>query len=227
MRAHVPWYWRTAGLLLLVAGVSFCAALIYAFAQRQAGLDRGALAQERDSLSARLVELEREVKQLRGVADAGESREQIERTAQQQMANQLRVLEAENGQLKEDLSVFENLARKDDGSLGIHRLRVEPEIGHAGQYRYRMLLAMQGGKEREFKGQLQLVLDLVQDGRSVALRLPSASDAALPAYQVDFRYFKRIEGGFPIPADARLKGLEVRLLQGGTLKASRHVEWKG
>lgn len=152
VRTHVSWHWRLFAGLLCAAAVAWGAVWLYAFAQRQAGLDRGVLEQERTALHERVVSLEKEVVQLRSLTDAGESRMQIERTAQQQMAQQLRALEAENGQLKEDLSVFENLARQNDGNLSIHRVRLEPEVGQAGHFRYRMLLVMQGGKDRAFRG---------------------------------------------------------------------------
>ena len=42
-------------------------------------------------------------------------------------------------------------------------------------------------------------------------------------YNVNFRNFHRLDGSFMIPAGARIKSVEVRLLQDGALKASKSV----
>ena len=133
-------------------------------------------------------------------------------------------MEDENVQLKEDLAVFENLAQAKgpEGSLSINRLRVDADV--TDQYRYRMLLAIKGGdKERSFDGSLQLVVSLQQGGKSVKMILPSAGLPDASNYKLNFKYFRRVEGTFKIPAGAQVKSVEVRLLQGGMLKASKTV----
>jgi len=149
---------------------------------------------------------------------------QIELATQQQLARQVRSLEAENVRLKDDLSIFENLAQTEgqEGSLSINRLRIEPEANAPNQYRYRMLVAMQGSnKEREFKGTLQLALDLQQEGHHVMMLLPLVSDSNSPQYHISFKHFRRLDGTFTVPAGARINSVEVRLLQDGVVKASK------
>ena len=226
VRTHVPWYWWGFSALV-VLGVSISGAgWVYDAGRRFAGFDRNASEQELVALQGKTVELENELARLRSFADAGESRLQIELAAQQQLTRQVKMLEEENARLKEDLSVFESLAQADgqSGSLSINRLRIEPEGNNVNQYRYRMLLAMQGSsKEREFKGSLQLALNLQQAGQGVTMLLPLAADANAPQYRITFKNFRRIDGTFMVPAGARIKSVEVRLLQEGVLKASKSV----
>ena len=193
--------------------------------RRFAGFERSETEQELDALHARTAELEKELTHLRSQADASESKLQIEYTAQLQLTRQVKLLEEENTRLKEDMSVFENLALADgqEGSVSINQLRVEPG-DTSNLYRYRMLVAQQGNrKDNEFKGNLQLMLNTQQDGKNVMILLPSQTDANSPQYNVSFRRFRHIQGTFLIPSGARIKNLEVRLLQGGVVKASKSV----
>ncbi len=226
VRTHVPWYWWALSAIVVLAVTTVVASWVYDAGRRFAGFDRNLTEQELGTLHGKVAELEKEMLRLRGLADASDSRLQIELTAQQQLARQVKLLEDENARLKDDLSVFESLAQAEghEGTLSINRLRVEADNGSANQYRYNMLLAMQGNnKEREFKGNLQLALNLQQQGHSVMMLLPLPSDSNAQQYRIAFKHFRRIDGTFLIPAGARIKSVEVRLLQEGVLKASKNV----
>jgi hypothetical protein len=224
VRTHVPWYWRASGVLLLLLMAIVLADWVYDAGRRFAGFDRSESEQERATLVAKSSAMERELARLRSLADASESKLQIELTAQEQLARQVKALEQENVRLKEDLSVFENLASAEgqEGSVYINRLRLEPEA--VDRYRYRMLLAVQGGKKTgEFIGNMQLALSLQQDGKNVMMVLPTPDDPTAKNYAISFKHFRRVEGTFKIPTGARLKGVEVRLFQQGALKASKNL----
>lgn len=200
---------------------------VYDAGRRFAGFERSETEQELDALHAKTAEQEKELSRLRSLVDASESKLQIEHTAQQQLTRQVKVLEEENTRLKEDMSVFENLALADgqEGSVSINQLRVEQTGGgNANLYRYRMLVALQGNKkDNEFKGNLQLMVNTLQDGKNVMMLFPSQADSNLPQYSVTFKRFRHVEGNFNIPSGTRIKTLEVRLLQGGVVKASKSV----
>lgn len=227
VRTHVPWYWRALSVVVILAFSLALASWIYDAGRRFAGFERSETAQELDELRARNGELEKELSRLRSIADASESKLQIEHTAQQQLTRQVKLLEEENTKLKEDMSVFENLALAEgqEGSISINQLRLEPAGGgKANLYRYRMLVAMQGKKkESEFKGNLQLVLSTQQDGKNVMIFLPSQADSNSQQYNVSFKRFRHIEGTFLIPSGARINNLEVRLLQGSVVRASKSL----
>ena len=224
VRTHLPWHWRAVAAVAILAISIAAAGWIYDAGRRFSGFDRGETEQELALLRVKSAKLEEEVARLRALADASGSKLQIEITAQQQLARQAKTLEDENVQLKEDLAVFENLAQAKgpEGSLSINRLRVDADL--TDQYRYRMLLAIKGGdKERSFDGSLQLVVTLQQGGKSVKMILPSAGLPDASNYKLNFKYFRRVEGTFKIPPGAQVKSVEVRLLQGGMLKASKTV----
>lgn len=218
---HVEWRWRILGglaALLLTAGVS---AVAYEFGSRTAaGGDARALQQ-------RLAALEAEVVELRSAAVASESSLQIERVAQQQLAKQVRALEAENGALRDDLAFFEGLIPSTetpaDASLRIHRLRIEPDA-IVGQYRYRMLLVNNGGKgQKEFRGALQLLVKVQGQGGDAIISVPSAADQGADRFRIEIKHFQRVEGGFSVPPGAVVKAVEARLMQGGEVLARQSV----
>ena len=78
---------------------------------------------EQAQLKERIADLQSELDRLRTATVTSDSRIQVEKSAQGQLANQLKVVEAENAKLKEELTFFETLVPggKED-RLTIHSL---------------------------------------------------------------------------------------------------------
>jgi hypothetical protein len=223
VRTHVPWYWRILATIAVLS-ISFAlAGWIYDAGRKIAGFDRRETEQEMAALRERVETLQKEAAKLQALANASESNLQIERTAQQQFIQQIKTLEIENSQLKEELAFFESLASSDKAGVTISRLQVAPE-GDQGQYRYRFLAATQGGKkDREFSGSIQLVIALQQDDKSATMILPPPRETGKQNFSISFKHFQRVDGTFEIPVEARVTRVEVRLMQGGITAASQTV----
>ena len=191
---------------------------LYETGRRYAGFDSGEARQERSELQQRLVAVEQEAARLRSVVDSSDSRLQIERTAQGQLAKQVKVLEEENARLKEELAFFESLVpgeRKED-RLTIHRFKVEPN-GMPGEYRYRMLVYQGTAREsHEFQGSVQLVVTLQRESKNVIVTLPEGRGASDPNYKLSFRRVQRVEGLFKVDSSAQVKTVQVRVLENGS-----------
>lgn len=223
VRTHIPWYWRALATIAVLSISIALAGWIYDAGRKIAGFDVRETAQEMAVLRDRVAELEQENTQMRALANAGESTVQIERTAQQQLAIQVKALEQENGRLKEDLAFFENMAAAEGKETGftINQLRVEPN-GDPGKYRYRLLAAAQGGKkDREFRGSVQLVISLQQGGKSAKMILPAQDDPAKQRFNISFKHFHRVDGTFQVPIGAQVTSVEARLVQDGITRASQ------
>jgi hypothetical protein len=168
--------------------------------------------------------LESDLEAARKVENSSESRLRIESTSQVQLTAQIRVLEEENTRLKSDLATFESLAGGQVGNAGLAISRLQILPGGGGQYRYRLLLAQTvDKKDKEFNGMIQLVATVQQGKETVMMEFPSAGDPAAGQYQVNFRYFRRLEGTFKVAAEARVLRVEARLIQDGAVKASQSV----
>ena len=211
--AHVAWYWRVLGIIAVLTMSLVLAMGMYDAGRRLAGFDASTLEAEVATLRARVAALEEEAKNLRAVVASSESRMQIEKTAQAQLARQLKTVEAENARLREDIAFFENLARGTTGDkLTVSGFKVESDP-KPGEYRYRVLVT-QGPKERDFSGRLELVVSMQLGGREVTLILPEEnSDEA--AYRLQFKRFYRAEGSFRVDPKATVRAVQVRVFEQG------------
>lgn len=223
VRTHVPWYWRAAGVALTGAVAIALAGWIYDAGRRIAGFDSSETAQEISALTEKVATLEAEVAQLRAANNASESSLQIERTAQQQLTGQVQALEAENNRLKEENAVFERLAGGKDGGVTLSRLRVFPD-GAAGRYRYQFLVSQNSDQRGgEFKGSVQVVVNLPIEGPNGMITLPRPNDPEAGRFAVVFKHFHSIDGYFTIPGGAKPKSVEIRLMQDGAVRAAQTV----
>ena len=214
--------------MIAVFSVSLAiAAWIYDAGMRIAGFHSNESVHEIQSLRNHVMELDSELTKLRSLAGSGESSLQIERATQVQLSRRAKALELENAALKEDLAFFEGLMPAsdagDEAGVRIDHLRIEP--GHAaGEYRYRMLVVNNAGRQgRELKGGLQLLLKIQQGGKDAIITLPSNSEPNSQRFRFEIKHFHRLEGVFSIAQGAVLKEVEVRLLQDGVVRAKQTV----
>lgn len=224
VRTHLPWYWRALSIVVLSGASLALAGWIYDAGQRFAGFHQGASEHEIAGMQERIAKLESDLLAARKVANSSESRLRIESTSQAQLTAQIMALEEENTRLKSDLASFESLAGGQVGNPGlvISRLQIIP--GSGGQYRYRLLLAHTGDKkDKEVKGLVQLIATVQRGKETVMMQFPAAGDPAASQYQVNFRYFQRLEGSFKVAAESRVLRVEARLIQDGVVKASESL----
>lgn len=218
VRTHIPWYFW-GGLIVI------CCLLLIALAswlhENWQGRQSGGGVSEFERLLEAHQALQSEVSRLRQIVDTGESKYRIEQTAGQQLARQVKVLESENASLREDLAFFEGLvpggiATKSTGPR-ITRIRVEPDLT-PGHYRYRILIVQSSGHTGTvFHGGLQLVIKIQQGGKDAMLTLPDAAATNRRNFDINIKYFQRIEGEFSVSADSVVRSVEARLLQNGSV----------
>jgi hypothetical protein len=216
IRAELAWHWQMAmwaavGAILIAIGYA-----LYDTGRRFGSPDSQVLESERGTLRQRIASMEEELERLRAIAVSTDSRVQVEKTAQAQLAKQLKTVEEENTRLKEELAFFENLVpgSKDD-RMTIHRFRVEPN-GTPGEYRYRMLVMAGTAREgREFNGTVQLVVNVQRDDRNAVIMLPEgrATDAS---YRLTFKRMQRVEGMFRVEPTVKVRTVQVRVLENGS-----------
>ena len=224
VRAHIPWPWRALVAVFLLAFAIVVTSWVFDTGRRFAGFDKSKADQELNALRERVATLEAE--HSRSSGSGSEASLEIERTAQQHLGEQIKVLEVENARMREDLATFENLASGAVKSevASIHRLQVETDPNIAGTYHYRMLISAPATQaDHEFRGRLQMVAALLQAGKTVMVNIPDSATSDPQKFMLSFKYFRRVEGDFILPAGAVLKKLEVRLMQGATIIASQQA----
>ncbi len=222
VRAHVPWYWRALVMVATLAVAMVMAGWVFDIGRRFAGFDKNKSEQELSELRERVASLETEHNR----NSSSEASLEIERTARQRLGEQLKAIEAENARMREELATFESLASGTvkTEAANIHRLQVEADSKVAGAFRYRMLLSAPSGvNDHEFKGHLQIAALVQQGDKTAMVDIPDTAKPGQQWFLLSFKYFRRVEGNFVLPAGTTLKRLDVRLMQGTVVVASQQV----
>jgi hypothetical protein len=214
VRTHVAWHWRWLLLATALAIGLSLAGRIYDVGLQFAGFERGEANQELARLAEQVAQLRSDAATQRAAVTAGERQLQIERVTQNDLAQHVRTLQDENARLKEDLGFFRSLmsAAGKEGGLSIYRFKVERDA-LPGEYRYRLLLLQSGQREREFRGSVQLLVNLLADGRRTVLTVPAAG--AADQLRVNFKYYQRVEGLFQVAPGSAVKSVQVRIFEHG------------
>jgi len=219
VHSPIPWYLRWLGVALLLGLSAAAATWIYDAGRRYAGFDESEVQDELSTTKRQLSAAEAELEQLRAGANAADRRLAIERTAQQNLAQQIRVLEQENARVKEELATFESMLSSETRNgtvLTIYRFKVEPDV-LPGEYRYHLLLVTpRSRRERDFSGRLELVVNLVDGGQNAMMTFPEPGDASASEFRLAFKYFRRVEGTFRVNPKARVENVQVRIFETGS-----------
>ena len=227
VRAQAPWYARWLGIALLLGLSATLAFWVFDAGLRFAGYDRQEADLERTTLRRELESTRAELERLRAIANAADSKLSIERTAQRNLAQQVRTLEADNAKLREEAAIFESMLAADGRSgnpLSIRRFKIEPLPG--GEYRYRLLLLASGLRRGEFRGHYDLLVRLTRDGGSAMITVPDNPGPAASGFGLEFRHFQRLEGTFRVPGAARVDSVQVRVYDAGStqIRATETVQ---
>jgi coenzyme F420-reducing hydrogenase delta subunit len=217
VRPHVPWYvrWTIAlPFLLLAAWLVWWA---YDSGLELAGFHRGQTESELTQLRDQLAALKIENARLTMQAASFEKQAQIEHAANQETVKQISSLNDENARIQEDLSFFQSLtfSGKQASELTIHRLKVEHDT-LPGEYRYRMLLVQSGAQRaKDFQGNLQLLVNTQRNGKKAVMIFPQGKEAEDAAFQLNFKYYQRVEHSFQLPPDTSVDSSQVRIYERG------------
>lgn len=207
VRSHLPWPLRWAAFALMLGFSAALALWAFEFGKDIAGLDRGSKA-EVTRLVQEVEQLRSERDQAQSIANTADSLLKAERVAQEKLAAQVRMLEADNMALRADLGFFERLLPA--GATGEVTVRgLQAQLSQAGQMRYQLLVMQQGKSVPEFNGRYELVLSGQLEGRSWSFTMPGG------ARPLKFRQYQRVDGVVDYPADAQVKQVQVKVLDGG------------
>ncbi len=216
VRPHLPWYLRWAlavPVLLLAAWLVF---LAYTYGLELAGFHReqtedelsrlkrevGTLQVEKSNLTSKLVDMERQM--------------QMELAANGELERQLKGLNDEKAHLNEDLAFYQNLTQSGDReeNLSIQRLKVVREA-LPGEFHCSLLLVQGGVRPKDFRGRLQLVVNGMRGGERSVFVFPAEKSPESEAYELDFKYYQRVERTFKLPQGVTFQSMQVRIYEHG------------
>lgn len=223
VRTQLPWPLRLAfGASIFALGV-ILAMWLFDLGQDLTSTDPDNARAQLSQYKNQVEKLSEERDRYSATVNAAESQLNIERSAQKQLAAQVKALESENIRLKEDLAFFESLLPTATGSQGVAIRRLKIDLINPNQIRYRLLI-MQGGKgDREFVGNLQLAVTAMHGGKSAMMVFPEGISSELNKFKLGFKHYQRVEGVLTLPEGASVKQVQARVLEQGQIRAQQSV----
>lgn len=216
VRSAMPWPFRWV-VMAIVLG--FCAAVAlwaFEFGKNIAGLDTSGK-EELVQLRAETARLRDERDKAQSIANTSGSLLTAERAAQEKMAAQVRVLEADNRALRDDLGFFEKLIPS-TGQEGVSIRGLYAEVIGERQLKWQVLVLQPVKNAPEFKGQIELTLTGLENGKPWTMALPGGPQA------LQFRQYRRIEGIVDLPPQAVVKNVSARLVEGTATRAVQSIK---
>lgn len=222
VRTQLPWPLRA---LIGFVGLSLAVATgfaIYEYGRSLSGPDHGDVNAELSRARAQLAQATAERDRQATAAVSWENQLKVERSAQEQVRVQVKMLEDENARLKADLAFFESLLPMPAGAKGvvIRSFRVQAD-GEPNSLRYRLLVQQSGRPNRDFVGAVSLTVNLQQGGRPWVLQLPDPGLPNAGPAPLSFRHYQRVEGSFAVPAGATVRSVLVRIQSEGETRAQQ------
>lgn len=217
VRSHLPWPLRWAAVALMFGFSAALALWAFEIGKSIAGLDRHS-ADELQQLRVEVVELRGEREKAISIANTAQSLLMTEKTVQDKLVQQLKLVEAENMDLKADLGFFERLLPA-AATEGVTIRGLQAELKAPGQMRFQMLAMQAGKRPPEFNGRYDVTLGGTLDGRPWAFERPGAGQA------LQVKQYARVEGVIDHPSQAVVKTVTVRVMDSnGAVRATLTVK---
>ncbi len=217
VRSAMPWPLRWAGSAIMLG---FCGAIsLWAFELGKdiAGLENSAK-EELQRLRTDAARWKDERDKAQSVFNTSASMITAEKTAQERMAAQLKTLEAENRALRADLGFFEKLIPTSSAE-GVDIRALQAEVLAEKQLKWQVLVIQPVKNAREFRGKLELSIGGTLNGEPWMMELPSGGVQAL-----QFRQYRRIEGMVDLPAQAVVKNVSAKVVEGTATRAVQSIK---
>jgi hypothetical protein len=216
VRSHMPWPLRWVGIAIVLG---FCGAIslwAFEFGKSIAGLDIGAK-EELLRLRADVEKLREQRDKAQSVFNTSASLITAEKATQERLVAQVKSLEAENRALRDDLGFFQRLLPASGGS-GVAIRGLQAEVLAGTQLRWQVLLIHPVKNASEFKGRLELSIAGSLDGKPWMMELPGGSQP------LQFRQYRRVEGMIDLPAQAVVKNVSAKVVEGTVTRAVQSIE---
>lgn len=222
VKRHLSW---TAWLLLTVAiasGLTLAGYGVYRYG-RAVGMTDAEAQAGIQSAAPQIARMTTELGDARQRLGAITQQLRVEQTTRETLSHQLQQLQTDNGGLREQIAFYESLLTKTDRApaLSLEALQVEPLV--PGRYRLRAVLVQGQSTQEAFKGEAEFHFLIERNGKRSEMSWPSTR---LP---ITVTRFTRIEREAEIPADAKLRQVQIRIYAQGDnrVRLSRSYDVKG
>jgi hypothetical protein len=223
VRSALPWPFRW---IILAVVLGFCSAIglwAFEFGKNIAGLEKGSreeltrLHAELAAAQAELASVKDERDKAQSVANTADTLVTAERASHERLLAQAKQLEADNRSLRDDLGFFEKLIPAVGGG-GIAIRGLQAELQNGTQVKWQVLVIQSNKNAPEFNGRLELSFSGTVNGKPWAATLPEG------ALTLKVKQYGRVEGVFELPAQAVVKGVSAKVLDGSVVKTTQSIK---
>ena len=226
VKHHNPWKTRIFILLgLLAIGVGGWS--LFDYGRYKAGYDSAEADLEQLRLVAMVDELAGEIDYLREQKAQLERASQIERKAYNELDTNLKVLQGEILELKEELAFYRGIVSPRDASRGLRLQRFSLEPNGLRSYRYTVVLTQVLKNDRLVRGRVKLYVEGVQNNQTKTLDLSALSENSVKELSYRFKYFQNLEGDLVLPNGFRPIRATAQILPSGRQQdmIEKTIDW--
>lgn len=216
VRSALPWPLRWVAVAI-VLGLSAAIGLsVFELGKSLAGLDDSAK-EELDRLRGEVVRLRNAREKAQSVLNTSGSQITAERSAQERLASQVRMLETENRALRDDLGFFEKLMPA-SGTEVVSIRGLQAEVLAGTQLKWQILVIQPVKNAPQFRGKLELILAGTLDGKPWTMDLPGGPQ------DLSFRQYRRLEGMVDLPQQVVVKNVSAKVVEGTATRAVHSIK---
>lgn len=227
VRQHRPWKVLFAGILLIAAyaGSSYW---LFQHAQERAGFDRLSAIKENNRLEGRIEELEAANDALTAKLAVLERAGQIDRESQSKVRGQVKELQDENLELKQELAFYRGIVSPEDRKAG---LKIQSfEIGNGQEpslFTYKLILTQVLKNDSVAQGNVVIEVEGTEGGKTVSLPLSKLVENSKDRLSFKFKFFQNFEGELRLPPGFNAEAVQLTVIPvtKGLQKLEQRVPW--
>ena len=199
VREHDPLK-RWVLIVALVFAVVASGFLIYDYGHSRANFDFASLENDRELMHEQNEKLTNEIDSLQQKLVASKRSSEIEQQAYSEVDDSLRDLQSEILELKEEVAFYRSIVAPRESSRGlrIQRFQITP-IAQEKTFRYKLVLTQVIKNKRITRGEVEIQIEGVQDGKHRTMNLTEVSIEKKKKFPFKFKYFQHFEGDLIIP----------------------------
>jgi len=230
VKPHNPWKTRVIWVLVLLA-VGAGSVSLFDYGRYMAGYDSAEADEELGRLAQQHQQLEGEITQLREKKAQVVRAAQIERQAYSELDTNLKVLQAEIIELKEELAFYRGIVSPRDASRGLHLQSFSLEHNGTHSYRYKVVLTQVLKNDRLASGRVQLQIEGLLNNAPKTLELKTLTrvkgEKPVKELKYRFKYFQNLEGDLHLPTGFRPLRASIQILPGGRKQEmiEKTIDW--
>lgn len=225
VRLHDPRRLRLVVGIGIVLALLFCVGL-FELGQRTGGYSSFAAARERDVMESEIASLDSENRRLKEEIAQLQTTLEVDRQAQLLLKEGLAGNESLVAELNEELAFYRRIMAPADGEAGLRIQAFEvTDHSEANSYRLKLVLVQSPQRGGKAKGQVDLSLKGVLDGRDRDLSLQELSAEPL---QFEFLYFQELDLDVTLPEGFKpaTAFIELRPVRRNASAVAASFPWK-